>query len=257
MSRGWKYLGFFTALLLSYRVSYAHSIVDVVKKIKPSVVGIGIHNPLSAPRNRVNGSGFVIADGSIVVTNYHVISKELDENSNQKRVVFSGKGKNAKVWETQILEVDELHDLAVLKIEGKLLPLSLGKEAFVEDGTEVAFTGFPIGAVLGLYPATHRGIIAATTPVIIPVDNTRQLSAKMLRRLRDPYFVYQMDATAYPGNSGSVVYDLEAGNVVAIINKVFVKETKEAVLSNPSGITYSIPVKYLIELLDKAGIDGY
>ena len=191
-----------------------------------------------------------------MVTNYHVVSKALPEDSTQQRVVFAGTGKSPTVLDSEVVEVDELHDLAILKIKQKLPPLELAEEEFVDDGTDVAYTGFPIGAILGLYPATHRGMIAATTPVIIPVDNSRQLSAKMLRRLRDPYFIYQMDGTAYPGNSGSAVYELESGKVVAVINKVFVKETKEAVLSNPSGITYSIPVKYLKALLSKAECGG-
>jgi hypothetical protein len=44
---------------------------------------------------------------------------------------------------------------------------------------------------------------------------------------------------------------LDNGSVVAIINKVFVQQTKEAAITNPSGITYAIPVKYLSELLEK------
>ena len=55
--------------------------------------------------------------------------------------------------------------------------------------------------------------------------------------------VFQLDATAYPGNSGSLLYDPETGEVVGIINKLFVKESKEVVLEKPSGITYAIPVR--------------
>jgi S1-C subfamily serine protease len=75
------------------------------------------------------------------------------------------------------------------------------------------------------------------------------MSVKMLKRLRDPYLVYQLDATAYPGNSGSALYDQATGAVLGIINKVFVQASKEAVFSTPSGITYAIPVKYLKVLL--------
>jgi S1-C subfamily serine protease len=77
----------------------------------------------------------------------------------------------------------------------------------------------------------------------------------MLKRMKNPYLVYQLDATAYPGNSGSAMYDMTTGNVVGIINKVFVQSTKEAVISNPSGITYSIPVKYLYEVLRENNIN--
>ena len=61
--------------------------------------------------------------------------------------------------------------------------------------------------------------------------------------------VYQLDATAYPGNSGSPLYDANTAEVIGIINKVYVKSTREAVLSDPSGITYAIPVKFLLPLL--------
>ena len=61
--------------------------------------------------------------------------------------------------------------------------------------------------------------------------------------------MFQLDATAYPGNSGSPVYDPATGEVIGVVNMVFVKGTKEAALAQPSGITYAIPSRYLIELL--------
>ena len=54
---------------------------------------------------------------------------------------------------------------------------------------------------------------------------------------------------AYPGNSGSPVYDPETGKVLGVINMVFVKGTKESVLTQPSGITYAVPSNHLRALL--------
>jgi S1-C subfamily serine protease len=65
--------------------------------------------------------------------------------------------------------------------------------------------------------------------------------------------VFQLDATAFPGNSGSPLYDPDTGAVVGIINKVFVQETKENLLAKPSGISYAIPIRYALPLLKKAG----
>ncbi len=124
-----------------------------------------------------------------------------------------------------------------------------GAVEVVLDGTDIAFTGFPIGGVLGLYPVTHRGIVASLTPTVVPAVSAEQINLKMLKRMKNPYLVYQLDATAYPGNSGSAMYDKKTGEVVGIINKVFVQSTKEAVISNPSGITYAIPVKYLHQVI--------
>lgn len=230
-------------------------LADTVEKIKPSIVGIGVHTPTSRPQNILRGSGFVIGNGHYVVTNHHVLPTELDDQLLQKMAVFVGSGKTAKVRKASIVASHERYDIAVLKIEGPPLPaLVLANDNFKREGSYVAFTGFPIGAVLGLYPVTHRGIIAAITPTIVPVSDSRQLSIQMLKQLRNPYLVYQLDATAYPGNSGSALYDITSGDVLGIINKVFVQESKEAVISKPSGITYAIPVKYLLELLDKNNI---
>ena len=231
------------------------NLVETVRLIKPSVVGIGVYTPTGRPKNQLYGSGFVIGDGSYVVTNSHVIAKELDESLLQELAVFTGKGSAAKVRVATLIATDKEHDIALLKIKGQPLPaLQLAQSHFKPEGSAIAFTGFPIGAVLGLYPVTHRGIIAAVTPTIIPVDDSRQISIAMIKRLRDPYLVYQLDATAYPGNSGSAMYDLETGKVIGIINKVFVQESKETVISKPSGITYAIPVKYLHQLLKQHNI---
>lgn len=240
-------------LLLTCR-SYAHDITAVVSKVKPSVVGIGTYDPLGAPRTQLKGTGFVIADGSMIVTNYHVIAEEPAAESRQKRVVLLGQGQDPRVLPAEVVIVDVVHDLAILRIDAKLPALNLYTGEVLLDGTEVAFTGFPIGAILGLYPATHKGMIAAYTPVVMPSLNADKLTIEMMKRLRAPYFIYQMDATAYPGNSGSPVYELKSGAIVGIINKVFVKKTKESALTDPSGITYAIPVRYLRDLAEKAGI---
>jgi S1-C subfamily serine protease len=236
--------------LLIINSCIAAELVDVIEKIKPSVVGIGVFTPTGRPKNQLNGSGFAIGTGQFVVTNHHVLPKKLDPALLQQMAVFVGSGKKAIVRAAEVVASSKEHDLAVLKVKGTPIPaMTLAAAEYSKEGTTVAFTGFPIGAVLGLYPVTHRGIISSITPTIIPVEDSRQMSVKMLKRLRDPYLVYQLDATAYPGNSGSALYDQATGEVLGIINKVFVQASKEAVISTPSGITYAIPVKYLKALL--------
>ncbi|GAA0811692.1 hypothetical protein GCM10009111_04530 [Colwellia asteriadis] len=242
--------------IVSYSSQANDNFVNVVAKNKLSVVGIGIHTPTSRPQNILRGTGFVIGDGTYVVTNAHVLPDMLDESLRQEMAVFIGSGKEANVRKAEIVITSSLYDLAVLKLSGSPLPaMTLAADEFYPDGSYIAFTGFPIGAVLGLYPVTHRGIIASLTPTVIPAPSAGQLSLKMLKSMRNPYLIYQLDATAYPGNSGSAMYDMKTGQVVAIINKVFVQETKEAVISKPSGITYAIPVKYLRKILREQKIN--
>lgn len=246
---------FLTGLALLWMSAYGYCSEEfevTVAKIKPAVVGIGVFDPLGSPRSQLQGTGFVIGDGSLVATNFHVVERALEVDSQQRRVVFVGTGNNPEIRQAEIIKTDPAHDLAILQVDGAVIPaVTLSLDNTLPDGREIAFTGFPIGAVLGLYPATHKGMVAATTPVVIPSANAQQLSLEMMKRLREPFMVYQLDATAYPGNSGSPVYDVHTGEVVAVINKVFVAESKESVLSAPSGITYAIPVKYLRALLQE------
>lgn len=245
-----------SSFITLFFMSFARAdFVEVVGKIKPSVVGIGVHTPTSRPKNILRGTGFVIGNGRYIVTNDHVLPTLLNESLLQKMAVFIGSGNNAKVREAEIVATSSLYDLAILKISGPALPaMKLASGEFIPDGSFIAFTGFPIGGLLGLYPVTHRGIIASLTPTVVPAVSAEKINLKMLKRMRNPYLVYQLDATAYPGNSGSAMYDMKTGQVVGIINKVFVQSTKEAVISNPSGITYAIPVKYLHQVLRENNI---
>lgn len=238
--------------LFTCHIVAASNLVETLKQIKPSIVGIGLHTPTGRQKNVLSGSGFIVDDGLTVVTNSHVLPEKLDESLLQKIAVFVGSGKTAKVRFASVVARSTEHDLAILKIHDDPLPaMKLASEDLIDEGYSIAFTGFPIGAVLGLYPVTHRGIIAAITPTVIPAADSRQINLKMLKRMRNPYLVYQLDATAYPGNSGSAMYDENNGEVLGVINKVFVQDTKEGVLAKPSGITYAIPVKYVHHLLKK------
>lgn len=224
-------------------------LADTIARVKPSIVAIGTVQFTRRPPARYLGTGFVVGNGRQIITNAHNIPAELDEQHREFLAVFAvaeqKKGRKARV-----VAVDRDHDLALLSVEGRALPaLSLGDSDRVREGEHYAFTGFPIGMVLGVHPVTHRGIISAITPIAIPQLTSRLLDAKMIKKLKQPYKVFQLDATAYPGNSGSPLYDTETGSVIGVINKVFVKETKENLLDKPSGITYAIPSRYARQLL--------
>ena len=117
-------------------------------------------------------------------------------------------------------------------------------------GQAVALMGFPIGGVLGFSVVTHRGIVASITSAAMPAPTARQLDPRAVSRLREGNFeLLQLDATAYPGNSGGPVLDADSGRVVGIVNMVLVKAGRESALSNPTGISYAIPVRHLHDLL--------
>lgn len=231
-------------------------ITETLPRIKTSVAGVGTLHPLRNPRIKLMGTGFVVADGLHVVSNAHVAPLLMEEEKGESIAVFLRGENGVMVRKATIVESDKAHDLLLLKIEGTALPaLSLGDSDQAREGEQYFFTGFPIGAVLGLYPATHRAGLAAIAPIFSPPAGAQGLTAKLIKRADNPFMMFQLDATAYPGNSGSPLYDADTGVVIGVINSVFVKGAKENALSNPSGITYAIPAKYVRALLEKAGLD--
>ena len=224
---------------------------EQIVRVKPSVVAVGTHQPARSPQFSFRGTGFVVGDGTLVATNAHVLPESVDSAQREVVAILAGADRESQVREAKIVAIDREHDLALLKITGAALPaLAIGDSERVREGETTAFTGFPIGGVMGFNPVTHQAAIAAITPVVIPSANAQQLDPRVIRRVQAGSFnVFQLDATAYPGNSGSPLYDLERGEVVGIVNMVFVKGTKEAALSAPTGISFAIPAKYLDALM--------
>lgn len=230
----------------------------LVAASRGSVVPVGTFDALASPRFGFRGSGFAVGNGSLIITNAHVLPDTSTVPAPQLAVLVldkssSGRTEGTQVRRATLLSVDRPRDLALLRIEGEPLPaLALAEPGSVREGMDVALMGFPIGGVLGFSAVTHRGIIASITAIALPSATARQLDARAVAQLRDgPIEVYQLDATAYPGNSGGPVLDARSGSVVGVVNMVLVRGTRESALSNPTGITYAIPVRFVQELIQR------
>ena len=244
-------------LLLCLFLSGANAdVIATIAQVKGSIVAVGTYEQTRSPRFQFRGTGFVVGDGTLIATNAHVLPDAIDSSRLEviSILVLGPERDKVTFREARRVAVDPGTDLALLKIDGSPLPaLRIGNSDGVKEGREILFTGFPLGAALGPYPATHGGMVSAITPIAIPPARSTQLDPKLLQRLTIGSFpIFQLDATAYPGNSGSPVYDAATGEVVGVINMVFVKGTKESALTQPSGITYAIPAKYLQDLVQKS-----
>lgn len=237
--------------LLCLSGSALGDLVETIDRVKPSVVAVGVYKASASPQYSIRGTGFFVGNGNTVATNAHVVSPSPEQDGASLMVQVKTSAKESQLRSARIIGVDREHDLAVLRVEGPSHPaLVLADSDNVKEGTAVAFSGFPIGIVLGFFPVTHRGIVSAITPIVLPMPNSQRLSDAVIRRIKSGSFqIFQLDATAYPGNSGSPVFNPETGEVLGIINMAFVKSTKEAMLKDPSGIAYAIPAKFLSDLL--------
>jgi S1-C subfamily serine protease len=224
---------------------------DVIEKVKPSIVAVGTFKKTSSPQFVLRGTGFVVGDGNHVATNAHVIPEVSTPDDPVLTVQIRSSSGTLQLRRALLSQRDIEHDLAVLIIEGTSLPpLTIANSDVVREGHHVGFTGFPIGGGLGFSPVTHHGIVSSITPIALPSGNVQQLNEKLIHKLKNgPFDIFQLDATAYPGNSGSPVFNPDSGEVIGVINMVFIKSTREAALSSPSGIAYAIPSIHLKNLL--------
>jgi len=170
------------------------------------------------------GSGFVINDAGLVVTNHHVIAgdRELtvtvfqDTPQGLKRVQYT---------DIRIVAMDPARDLALLNIqddlEAPLKWLPIGRSDVMQTGETV----FAIGSPLGLDRTVSRGIVS------------------LADRLVNGRLFLQTTAEINPGNSGGPLFNLR-GEVVGV-------NTLKVVRTGIEGVGFSIPSESLKLFLAK------
>ena len=165
-----------------------------------------------------SGSGFIVDQSGIILTNKHVIS---DPEAEYEVLTSSG-----KKYRAEVLARDPIEDVAILKIPATKLPiLKLGNSKKIELGDEV----LAIGNSLGMFQNTvSKGIISGLSRVISPNtdDDNAEQSDQELRGL------VQTDAAINPGNSGGPLINLK-GEVVGI---------NAAIISGAQSIGFAIPI---------------
>ena len=227
-----------------------NSFADLAEKLMPSVVNISTtqtvvtrSNPFpnfqfppgspfgdmfkefGTPQERQSsalGSGFIIDEKGILVTNNHVIEGAED-------IVVQVNGE--KKFKATVIGADPLSDIAVLKIESKenFLPVRFGNSDKARIGDWVIAIGNPFG----LGGTVTSGIISA---------RNRSIG---LSRYED---YIQTDASINSGNSGGPLFDMN-GNVIGINTAILGR-------SGNVGIGFSIPsnsAKIVIDQLIEFG----
>jgi serine protease Do len=226
------------------------SFADLAERLMPSVVNIsttttvttntnpfpGFQFPPGSPfedmfkefgtpktrKSAALGSGFIIDEKGIVITNNHVIQDAEDI------VVRVG---GDKEYKATIIGADPLSDIAVLQIDSKekFLPVKFGDSDKARIGDWVIAIGNPFG----LGGTVTAGIISA---------RNRSIG---LSRYED---YIQTDASINSGNSGGPLFDMD-GNVIGINTAILGK-------GGSIGIGFSIPsnsAKKVVSQLIKFG----
>ncbi|HSB69196.1 MAG TPA: DegQ family serine endoprotease [Candidatus Methylomirabilis sp.] len=171
-------------------------------------------------RQQGAGSGFIISQDGLIVTNNHVV-----EGAKELTVTMADKTE----YPAKIVGRDPKTDIAVVKIEpkGNLTAAALGDSDRLRVGDWVVAVGNPFG----LSNTVTAGIVSAKGRVIGagPYDD----------------FI-QTDASINPGNSGGPLFNLQ-GEVVGI---------NTAIIPNGQGIGFAVPVNIAKSLLPQLESKG-
>ncbi|PIR70767.1 MAG: hypothetical protein COU44_03510, partial [Candidatus Nealsonbacteria bacterium CG10_big_fil_rev_8_21_14_0_10_40_24] len=214
------------------------AIIDAAKKVSPSVVNITFKKNMQDFFGRVTtaeggGTGFIITNDGLILTNKHVIS-----DATVEYMVLTSDGKS---FPAQVLSQDPFNDLAVIKIDAKgLSAVELGDSSAekLQIGQWVVAIGNALGefqntVTVGVVSARER-TLTASEPTGASVENLEGL--------------IQTDAAINAGNSGGPLLNLK-GQVIGINTAVASKQVAE-------GIGFAIPIntaKPAIESVKKTG----
>ncbi len=219
-------------------VQEENAIISVVDKTSPSVVAIGVSrrvinpfDPFALPQRQdaTIGTGFVVSDNGIIVTNKHVVS----ESGGRYTVVT----KDGQKYEAKRIYRDPLLDLAIVQIDASgLKPLELGDSSKLKVG-QVAIA---IGNALGRFTNTvTTGVISGLGRRVVAGDPFSG-SAESLDNL------IQTDAAINPGNSGGPLIN-SSGQVIGV---------NVATTEGAQNIGFAIPINAVKEVVDEFLVKG-
>jgi S1-C subfamily serine protease len=182
----------------------ASDLADMIEEVLPSVVNVRVQAVSFGPLGEAQvgegiGSGVVIDESGIIMTNNHVVS-----GATEVSVVFNDESE----VEGEVIGASPEHDIAVVQVDTdeELQAVTLGNSSSLRLGDEVVAIGFPLD--LGDSPTVTKGIVSALDR---DIDISNQ-DPSLPSRLED---LIQVDAAINPGNSGGPLLDA-AGRLVGI-----------------------------------------
>ncbi len=190
--------------------AYSHAVVNVVEKVGPAVVSIGVKKHVQGQPvgGEGAGSGVIITPDGFVLTNNHVVA-----GATQVTVTLT----DGRTLTAQVVGTDPATDLAVIRVAVNGLPTA---ELGDSDTLRVGQLAIGIGNPFGFQSTVSTGVVSALG---------RSLRGQSGRLIEN---IIQTDVALNPGNSGGPLVD-SRGSVIGI---------NTAIIALAQGISFAIPV---------------
>ncbi len=178
------------------------------------------------------GSGVVIDQKGLIITNHHVI-----ENATDVRVIFE----DGRMYEASIVGSDKLTDIGVVRIENdNLSPINFGNSEGVFVGDLAVAIGHPL--TLGAAPTVTTGVISA-------LDRRLDVGSEAMNNAVTLFGLIQTDAPITRGSSGGALLN-SSGELIGITTAIATADV------GAEGLGFAVPINLALGIVEDILDDG-
>ena len=178
------------------------------------------------------GSGVVITDEGLIMTNHHVI-----DNSTEVRVIFE----DGRLYEATIIGSDKLTDIGLIKINASnLIPIAIGNSDNMLVGDLAVAIGHPL--TLGAAPTVTTGVVSALERRLDVGGDTMDSAVTL-------FGLIQTDAPITRGSSGGALIN-KNGELIGITTAIATADVRA------EGLGFAVPVNLALGIAEDLISDG-
>jgi len=178
------------------------------------------------------GSGVVINEKGLIITNHHVIDDATDV-----RVIFE----DGRMYEATVIGSDKLTDIGVVKIENEnLIPINFGNSESVIVGDLAVAIGHPL--TLGAAPTVTTGVISA-------LDRRLDVGSESMNNAVTLFGLIQTDAPITRGSSGGALLN-QNGELIGITTAIATADV------GAEGLGFAVPINLALGIVEDILDDG-
>ena len=178
------------------------------------------------------GSGVVINENGLIITNHHVIN-----GADGVRVIFE----DGRMYEGQIIGSDQLTDVGLIQIDKTgLTPINIGDSTGIFVGDLAVAIGHPL--TLGAAPTVTTGVVSA-------LDRRLDVGNDAMNAAVTLFGLIQTDAPITRGSSGGALLNKD-GELIGITTAIATADV------GAEGLGFAIPINLALNIVEDLLDDG-